>query len=38
MNEPVDNKIAMTGEINLRGEITEIGGLKEKLNGAKKQE
>ena len=36
MNEPVDNKIAMTGEINLRGEITEIGGLKEKLNGAKK--
>ena len=26
----------MTGEINLRGEITEIGGLKEKLNGAKK--
>ena len=36
MNEPVNNKIAMTGEINLRGEITEIGGLKEKLNGAKK--
>ena len=36
LNEPVNNKIAMTGEINLRGEITEIGGLKEKLNGAKK--
>lgn len=36
MNEPVDNKIAMTGEINLKGEVTEIGGLSQKLTGAKK--
>ena len=26
----------MTGEINLRGEVTEIGGLDEKLNAAKR--
>ena len=25
----------MTGEINLRGEVTRIGGLEEKLTGAK---
>jgi endopeptidase La len=36
LREPVDNKIAMTGEINLKGEVTEIGGLSQKLNGAKK--
>jgi len=36
MNEPVNNKIAMTGEINLKGEVTEIGGLSQKLTGAKK--
>lgn len=33
---PVNNKIAMTGEINLKGQITKIGGLEEKLFGAKK--
>nr|QFG74391.1 MAG: Lon protease (S16) C-terminal proteolytic domain protein [Megaviridae environmental sample] len=33
--KPVDNKIAMTGEINLQGNITKIGGLEEKLVGAK---
>jgi endopeptidase La len=32
----VNNKIAMTGEINLKGQITAIGGLEEKLFGAKK--
>jgi endopeptidase La len=32
----VDNKIAMTGEINLKGQITAIGGLEEKIFGAKK--
>lgn len=36
MEVPVNNKFAMTGEINLKGEVTEIGGLCEKLNGAKK--
>ena len=33
---PVNNKIAMTGEINLKGQITAIGGLEEKIFGAKK--
>ena len=32
----VNNKIAMTGEINLKGQITAIGGLAEKISGAKK--
>jgi len=32
----VNNKIAMTGEINLKGQITAIGGLEEKIFGAKK--
>ena len=36
MRQEVNNTIAMTGEINLKGCITEIGGLREKLNGAKK--
>jgi ATP-dependent Lon protease len=32
----VSNEIAMTGEINLKGHITAIGGLEEKIFGAKK--
>ena len=28
--------VAMTGEINLRGDVTKIGGLEEKLTGAKR--
>ena len=32
---PVKNNVAMTGEINLKGEVTAIGGLEEKLEGAK---
>jgi len=32
----VNNKVAMTGEINLKGQITAIGGLEEKIFGAKK--
>ena len=32
----VSNQIAMTGEINLKGHITAIGGLEEKIFGAKK--
>jgi len=35
-NISVNNKIAMTGEINLKGNITAIGGLEEKIFGAKK--
>ncbi len=31
---PVSKDIAMTGEVNLRGHVTAIGGLKEKLLGA----
>jgi ATP-dependent Lon protease len=31
----INNKIAMTGEINLKGKITAIGGLEDKLFGAK---
>ena len=33
---PINNQVAMTGEINLKGQITEIGGLEEKIFGAKK--
>jgi len=33
---PVKNTIAMTGEIDLNGNIKQIGGLVSKLNGAKK--
>lgn len=31
----VDGKIAMTGEISLHGKVSAIGGLREKLSGAK---
>ena len=36
LNKPIRNDVAMTGEIELTGKITKIGGLNFKLNGAKK--
>ena len=35
-NKKVNHLVAMTGEINLREEVTAIGGLDEKLNAAKR--
>jgi ATP-dependent Lon protease len=35
-NQKIRHDIAITGEINLEGNITAIGGLEEKLEGAKK--
>jgi ATP-dependent Lon protease len=36
LNRPIKNNIAMTGEIDLTGKISKIGGLEFKLQGAKK--
>ncbi len=36
VNKKVNHLVVMTGEINLREEVTEIGGLDEKLNAAKR--
>ncbi len=36
LNTPLNNKIAMTGEISLAGHILRIGGLSEKLLAAKR--
>lgn len=31
--QPINNKVAITGEINLQGFVTEIGGLENKIDG-----
>ena len=36
MNKKIRNDIAITGEINLQGNVTRIGGLEQKLQGAKR--
>lgn len=36
LNKPIKNEIAMTGEIDVNGNISAIGGLESKLIGAKK--
>jgi len=36
LDRPIKNNIAMTGEIELTGKISKIGGLEYKLQGAKK--
>ena len=33
---PVNNKVAITGEIDLNGQVCQIGGLDTKVRGAKK--
>jgi endopeptidase La len=35
-NKPILKNVGITGEINLSGDVLEIGGLKEKLRGAKR--
>ncbi len=35
-NRPIDASFAMTGELNLRGDVMPIGGIKEKLLAAKR--
>ncbi|MHC4779170.1 MAG: endopeptidase La [Planctomycetota bacterium] len=36
LDKPVDKKICMTGEVTLRGDVLPVGGIKEKVLGAKR--
>lgn len=36
LQKPIHNFVGMTGEIDLNGNVTKIGGLEYKINGAKK--
>jgi ATP-dependent Lon protease len=37
-NQPINAKYAMTGELNLRGDVMPIGGVKEKILAAKRDQ
>jgi len=34
-NQPVDNKVAMTGEVSIRGKVKPVGGVSAKIDAAK---
>jgi ATP-dependent Lon protease len=37
LGKPANKQVAMTGEINLSGHVGKIGGVKEKVLGAKRE-